>query len=114
MLCLQAAEVPILVAINKIDKPGADPERVKQELLELNLVPEEWGGTTPMVPVSAKKGTGVSDLLQMVSWVAEEKQLVANYKRPAAGTVIEAHLDKKIGPVATMLVQAGTLRVSWL
>jgi len=107
----QAAEVPIIVAINKIDKPGADVDRVKQELLELNLVAEEWGGNTPMVPVSAKKGTGMDDLLQMISWVAEEKKLVANGKRAAAGTIIEAHLDRKVGPVATLLVQAGTLRV---
>jgi len=106
----QAAEVPIVVAINKVDKPGADVERVKQELLELNLVPEEWGGTTPMVPVSAKKGTGIPDLLQMLLWVAEEKQFMANPKRAARGTVVEAHLDRKIGAVATLLVQAGTLR----
>lgn len=106
----QAAEVPIIVAINKADKQGADPERVKQELLELNLVPEEWGGKTPMAIISAKKGTGVEDLLTTILWVAEEQQLMANPKRAARGTVIEAHLDKKVGPVATMLVQAGTLR----
>ncbi|GIL67209.1 hypothetical protein Vafri_20631 [Volvox africanus] len=106
----QAAGVPIVVAINKMDKPGADVERAKQELLELNLVPEEWGGSTPMVSVSAKKGTGVQDLLTQVLWVAEEKQLMSNPKRPAAGTVIEAYLDKKKGPVATLLVQVGTLR----
>lgn len=107
----QAADVPIIVAINKIDKPGADPDRAKQGLLELGLVPEEWGGTTPMVNVSAKKGTGVDDLLQLLAWTAEEKGLVANPKKPAAGTVIEAHLDRKRGAVATLLVQAGTLRV---
>ncbi|GLC47031.1 hypothetical protein PLESTB_001437200 [Pleodorina starrii] len=106
----QAAGVPIVVAINKVDKPGADVERVKQELLELSLVPEEWGGSTPMVPVSAKKGSGVPDLLTQLLWVAEEKQLMSNPKRPAAGTVIEAYLDKKKGPVATLLVQVGTLR----
>ncbi|KAF6256183.1 hypothetical protein COO60DRAFT_1296299 [Scenedesmus sp. NREL 46B-D3] len=106
----QAADVPIIVAINKIDKPGADVERAKQSLLELNLVPEEWGGNTVMVPISAKKGTGIDDLLQAVAWVAEEKQLMANAARLAAGTVIEAHLDKKRGAVATLLVQAGTLR----
>ncbi|WIA43897.1 hypothetical protein OEZ86_010304 [Tetradesmus obliquus] len=106
----QAADVPIIVAINKIDKPGADVERAKQSLLELNLVPEEWGGNTPMVPISAKKGTGIDDLLQAVAWVAEEKQLMANATKLAAGTVIEAHLDKKRGAVATLLVQAGTLR----
>ncbi|GAX79512.1 hypothetical protein CEUSTIGMA_g6953.t1 [Chlamydomonas eustigma] len=107
----QAAGVPLIVAINKVDKPDADVERVKQELLELNLVAEEWGGNTTMVPVSAKKGTGVQDLLQMVCWVAEEQQLMANPKKPAQGMVIEAYLDKKKGPVATLLVQAGTLRV---
>jgi len=107
----QAAKVPILVAINKIDKPGADIERVKQELLELNLVAEEWGGTTPMVAVSAKKGTGIADLLQMVTWMAEEQKLMANPKKPSQGTVIESHLDKRVGPVATLLVQAGTLQV---
>lgn len=107
----QAAGVPLIVAINKIDKPGADIERVKQELLELNLVAEEWGGTTQIVPVSAKKGLGIEDLLQMVVWVAEEQSLMANPKKPAQGTVIEAHLDKQVGPVASLLVQAGTLRV---
>lgn len=106
----QAAEVPIVVAINKIDKPGADVEKTKQGLLELNLVPEEWGGNTPVVPISAKKGTGVDDLLTQVLWVAEEQQLVANPVKPAAGTVIEAHMDKKKGAVATLLVQAGTLK----
>lgn len=106
-----AAGVPLIVAINKIDKPGADIERVKQDLTELGLVAEEWGGTTQMVPVSAKKGTGVADLLQMVAWMAEEQQLVANPKKAAQGTVIEAYLDKKKGPVATLLVQTGTLRV---
>jgi translation initiation factor IF-2 len=107
----QAAGVPLIVAINKIDKPGADIERVKQDLTELGLVAEEWGGTTSMVPVSAKKGTGVADLLQMVAWMAEEQQLVANPKKMAQGTVIEAYLDKKKGPVATLLVQTGTLKV---
>mmetsp|Transcript_24971 Transcript_24971/g.67888 ORF Transcript_24971/g.67888 Transcript_24971/m.67888 type:complete len:857 (-) Transcript_24971:1128-3698(-) len=106
----QAAEVPIIVAINKIDKPGADPERVKTELLELNLVPEEWGGNTPMVLVSAKKGEGIADLLQIISWTAEEKALVCNPLNKAQGTVIEAHLDRKVGPVATLLVQAGTVK----
>eukprot|EP00882_Tetradesmus_deserticola_P033206 GHRQ01037912.1.p1 GENE.GHRQ01037912.1~~GHRQ01037912.1.p1 ORF type:complete len:204 (+),score=119.62 GHRQ01037912.1:193-804(+) len=101
----QAAEVPIIVAINKIDKPGADVERAKQSLLELNLVPEEWGGSTVMVPISAKKGTGIDDLLEAVALVAEEKQLMANASKLAAGTVIEAHLNKQRGPVATLLVQ---------
>ncbi|KAJ9507639.1 hypothetical protein QJQ45_019178 [Haematococcus lacustris] len=107
----QAAGVPILVAINKVDKAGADVERVKQELLELNLVAEEWGGSTPMVAVSAKKGTGIPDLLQAVTWMAEEQSLQANAKRAAQGTIIESHLDRKVGPVATLLVQAGTLKV---
>ncbi|GFH22176.1 Tr-type G domain-containing protein, partial [Haematococcus lacustris] len=91
----QAAGVPILVAINKVDKAGADVERVKQELLELNLVAEEWGGSTPMVAVSAKKGTGIPDLLQAVTWMAEEQSLQANAKRAAQGTIIESHLDRK-------------------
>ncbi|KAG1676523.1 hypothetical protein FOA52_000066 [Chlamydomonas sp. UWO 241] len=107
----QAAGVPIVVAINKIDKPGADIERVKQELLELELVPEEWGGTTPMVSVSAKKGTGVAELLMTVCYLAEEQSLSANPNKAAVGTVIEAHLDRRKGPVASLLVQAGTLRV---
>jgi translation initiation factor IF-2 len=84
---------------------------VVQGLLELNLVPEEWGGQTPMVDISAKKGIGIDELLQTVSLVAEEQMLMANPKRPGAGTVIEAHLDKRRGAVATLLVQAGTLRV---
>lgn len=87
------------------------PPPPPQGLLEMNLVPEEWGGNTPMVAVSAKKGTGIDELLQTVAWVAEEQSLVANPNKLAAGTVIEAHLDKKRGAVATLLVQAGTLRV---
>lgn len=107
----QAAEVPIVVAINKIDKPGADVEKTKQGLLDMNLVPEEWGGSTPMVAISAKKGTGVDELLQVLLFEAEAKQLMANPVRAAVGTVIEAHLDRRRGAVSTMLVQAGTLRV---
>jgi translation initiation factor IF-2 len=107
----RAADVPIVVAINKIDKPGADVERTKQGLLELELVPEEWGGNTAMVPISAKKGTGIDDLLTAIAWTAEERQLVANPNKPAAGTVVEAHLDRRKGAVATLLVQAGTLKV---
>ena len=106
----QAAGVPIVVAINKVDKPGADVERVKQELLDMSLVPEEWGGTVPVCLVSAKKGTGIPELLTQVWWVAEEKQLTSNPKRSACGTVIEAHMDKRSGAVATLLIQAGTLR----
>eukprot|EP00240_Pyramimonas_obovata_P002866 CAMPEP_0118923392 /NCGR_PEP_ID=MMETSP1169-20130426/1938_1 /TAXON_ID=36882 /ORGANISM="Pyramimonas obovata, Strain CCMP722" /LENGTH=644 /DNA_ID=CAMNT_0006864373 /DNA_START=61 /DNA_END=1995 /DNA_ORIENTATION=- len=107
----QAAEVPIIVAINKIDKEGANVERVKQMLSEQGLLPEEWGGETPMIPVSAHTGQGVPELLENLSLVAEVCELKANPCRPAAGTVIEAFLDKARGPTATMLVQAGTLRV---
>jgi len=107
----KAAEVPIIVAINKIDKEGAQPDRVKQELTEFQLVPEEWGGETIMVPVSALTGENLDTLLEMVLLVAEVEDLNANPDRPAKGTVIEAHLDKAKGPVATLLVQNGTLRV---
>lgn len=105
-----AAGVPIVVAINKTDKEGANPERVKQELTEQNLVPEEWGGKTPMVAISAKKGTGVDALLETVLLVAELEELQANPDKLARGTVLEASLDKQLGPVATVLVQAGTLK----
>lgn len=108
----KAAEVPIIVAINKIDKEGAQPDRVKQELTEFALVPEEWGGETIMVPVSALTGENLDTLLEMVLLVAEVEDLNANPDRSAKGTVIEAHLDKAKGPVATLLVQNGTLRVS--
>ncbi len=107
----RAAEVSIIVAINKIDKEGANPERVKQELTEHNLVPEEWGGDTICVEVSAKKNMNIDKLLEMVLLVAEMKELKANPDRLAKGTVIEAQLDKGRGPVATVLVQNGTLRV---
>lgn len=107
----KAAGVPIIVAINKIDKEQAQPERVKQELTEYGLVPEEWGGQTIMVPVSAIKGENLDTLLEMILLVAEVEELSANPNRPAKGTVIEAHLDKAKGPVATLLVQNGTLRV---
>jgi len=106
----QAAEVSIIVAINKIDKPDANPERVKQELTEHNLVPEEWGGDVICVPVSAVTGEGIDTLLEMVSLVADMKELKANPERQARGAVIEAQLDKGKGPVATLLVQNGTLR----
>ncbi|KAL4422503.1 hypothetical protein ABPG75_008700 [Micractinium tetrahymenae] len=106
-----AAGVPIVVAINKIDKEGANPDRVKQELTEQNLVPEEWGGKTPMVAISAKKGQGVDDLLETVLLVAELEELQSNPDRAARGTVLEATLDKKAGAVCSLLVQAGTLRV---
>ncbi|MEM6426182.1 MAG: translation initiation factor IF-2 [Cyanobacteria bacterium P01_D01_bin.128] len=107
----KAAEVPLIVAINKIDKEGAQPDRVKQELMEHQLVPEEWGGDTIMVPVSALNNENLDDLLEMVLLVAEVEDLNANPDRPARGTVIEANLDKARGPVATLLVQNGTLKV---
>jgi len=105
----KAADVPIIVAINKIDKPVANPDRVKQELTQYGLVPEDWGGDTICVEVSALKKIGIDDLLEMILLVAEMKELKANPDRPAKGTVIEAKLDKGRGPVATVLVQNGTL-----
>jgi translation initiation factor IF-2 len=107
----KAANVPIVVAINKIDKPGSDAERVKRELSDLNLVPEDWGGQTVMVPVSAKKKTGLDTLLEMVLLVSDIGEYKANPKRNASGTVLESKLDRGRGPVATILVQDGTLRV---
>jgi translation initiation factor IF-2 len=107
----KAAEVPIIVAINKIDKPEAQPDRVKQELTEYGLVPEEWGGDTIMVPVSAIQGENLDTLLEMILLVAEVADLQANPERLAKGTVIEANLDRTRGPVATFLVQNGTLQV---
>ncbi|MBE9041508.1 translation initiation factor IF-2 [Oscillatoriales cyanobacterium LEGE 11467] len=107
----KAAEVPIVVAINKIDKEEAQPDRIKQELMEHGLVPEEWGGETIMVPVSAIQGENLDNLLEMILLVADVEELSANPDRPAKGTVIEAHLDKARGSVATLLVQNGTLRV---
>jgi translation initiation factor IF-2 len=107
----RAAGVPILVAINKIDKPEANPDRVKNELSELGLTPEDWGGSTVMVSVSAKKKQNLELLLEMVLLVTELSELKANPKRNASGTVLEAKLDKGRGPVATILVQDGTLRV---
>jgi translation initiation factor IF-2 len=107
----RAAEVPIVVAINKIDKPEANPDRVKQELAELGLVAEDWGGDTIMVPVSALRGENLDGLLEMLLLVAEMEELSANPERSARGTVIEANLDRTRGPVATLLVQNGTLRV---
>jgi translation initiation factor IF-2 len=107
----KAAEVPIIVAINKMDKPSANPDHVKQQLTEYGLVPEEWGGNTICVPVSAKKGTGIEQLLEMLLLVAEMEELKANPKKPARGIVIEAELDKGRGPVATVLIQNGTLYI---
>jgi translation initiation factor IF-2 len=106
----RAAKVPIVVAINKIDKEGASPERVKQELSSHELVAEDWGGSTVMVPVSAIKGENIDKLLEMILLVTEVEDLQANPDRLAKGTVIEAHLDKAKGPVATLLIQNGTLR----
>ena len=107
----KAAGVPIIVAINKMDKPAANPEHVKQQLSEMELIPEDWGGDTIMVPVSARSHQGIDDLLEMILLVAEVKELKANPKLPAHGTIVEAKLDKGRGPVATVLVQRGTLTV---
>ncbi len=108
---VRAAEVPIIVAINKTDKANANPERVKQQLSEHGLVPEEWGGDTIAVQVSAKQREGLQELLEMVLLVAEMSELQADPGRTARGTVIEAHLDRGRGPVATVLIQDGTLKV---
>ena len=107
----KAAGVPIIVAINKVDKPTADPDRIKQELTNYGLISEEWGGDTIMVPVSAKQGIGIDELLEMILLVAEVAELKANPNRNAKGKVIESKLDKGRGAVATLLVQAGTLHV---
>ncbi|HEX9043667.1 MAG TPA: translation initiation factor IF-2 [Candidatus Limnocylindrales bacterium] len=107
----RAAKVPIIIALNKIDKPDANPERVKTELTEAGIVVEEYGGDVPLVPVSAKARTGLDDLLEMVLLVSDLQELRANPKRAAVGTIVEAELDKGRGPVATALVQTGTLRV---
>ncbi|MDU5922632.1 MAG: translation initiation factor IF-2 [Finegoldia magna] len=108
----KAAGVPIIVAVNKIDKENANIERVKTELAENGLVPEDWGGDTVLVPVSARTGEGIDDLLEMILMVAEMEELKANPNRLAVGTVIEAQLDKGRGPTATILVQKGTLKHS--
>ena len=108
----KAAKVPIIVAINKIDKPGANIDRVKNDLTKYDLLIEEWGGDIPCVPVSAKTGQGVEDLLEQILFVAEYNDLKANPKVPATGTILEARLDKNIGAVATILVQNGTLHVA--
>ena len=107
----RAAGVPIIVAVNKIDKPGANPDKVRQQLSEQGLVPEEWGGETIFVNVSALQKKGLDELLEMILLVAEVSELKANPHCAARGTVIEAHLDRGRGPVATVLVQEGTLRV---
>lgn len=107
----KAAEVPIIVAVNKMDKESANPDRVMQELTEFGLVPEAWGGDTIFVPISALKGEGIDNLLEMILLVGEVEEYKANPKRKAMGTVIEAQLDKGRGSVATLLVQNGTLRI---
>ena len=107
----KAAGVSVIVAINKMDKIGANPDRVMQQLTEHEIIPEEWGGDTPCIPISAKTGMGIDDLLEMVTLVADMKELKANPDRAAKGTVVEARLDKGRGPIATILVQNGTLRM---
>lgn len=107
----KAAEIPIIVAVNKIDLPGANVEKIKQELMQYELVPEEWGGDTIFVPISAKKKINIENLLEMVLLVADMKELKANPHKQAKGVVIEARLDKAKGPIASMLVQRGTLDV---
>ena len=106
----KAANIPVIVAINKMDKPEANPERIKQQLTEYELIPEEWGGETIICPISAKTGMGIENLLEMVTLTAEMRELKANPNRSAHGAVIEARLDKNRGPVATLLVQNGTLK----
>lgn len=106
----KAADVPIIVAINKMDKPDANPDRVKSEMADLGLIPEEWGGDTIFVNCSAKTGEGIKEILETILVVAEVKELKANPKKRATGTVIEAKLDKGRGPVSTLLVQNGVLR----
>ena len=106
----KAAEVPLIVAINKMDKPTANPDKIKEQLTKYDLIPEEWGGDTIIVPISAKTGKGLDELLEMVLLTAEVQELKANPDRRAKGTVIEARLDKNRGPVATLLVQNGTLK----
>ena len=106
----KAAEVPLIVAINKMDKPTANPDKIKEQLTKYDLIPEEWGGDTIIVPISAKTGMGLEELLEMVILSAEVLELKANPNRRAKGTVIEARLDKTRGPVATLLVQNGTLK----
>ncbi|NLO88890.1 MAG: translation initiation factor IF-2 [Clostridia bacterium] len=107
----KAAEIPIIVAINKIDKPSAAPDRVKQQLTEHGLIPEEWGGQTVCVEISAIKGEGIDQLLEMILLVAELEELKADHHGPATGIVIESQLDRGRGPVATVIVQSGTLKV---
>ena len=106
----RAANVPIVVAVNKIDKPEAQPERVKRQLADLNLLPAEWGGDTEFIEVSAKNKTGIPKLLETLLLVADLRELKANPDAPGSGTVLESRVDKGRGPVATILIQNGTLR----
>ncbi len=107
----QAARVPIIIALNKIDKVGANPDHVKQQLAEIGIIIEEYGGDVVSVPVSARKGTGINDLLEMILLVAEVQDIKANPNRPASGVIIEARLEKNTGPMATVLIQQGTLKM---
>ena len=103
------AGIPVIVAINKMDKEGANPDFVKGQLADNGLTPEDWGGDTPMVPVSAHSGFGIDELLEIVLLVAEMHELKANPERQAIATVLESHLDKNLGSVATILINTGTL-----
>ncbi|WP_099206033.1 translation initiation factor IF-2 [Scatolibacter rhodanostii] len=107
----KAAGVSIIVAINKMDKPSANPERIKEQLTQYELIAEDWGGDTPCIPVSAHTKEGIDDLLEMITLIADMKELKANPDRAAKGTVVEARLDKSLGPIATVIVQNGTLRI---
>ena len=109
----KAADVPIIVAINKMDKPGANPDIVKKDLADHGVLVEEWGGTTIAVPVSAKKGEGITDLLEMIILQSEVLELKANPNRLAMGTVLEARLDKSKDPVTSLLVTNSTLKASF-
>ncbi len=106
----KAAEIPMVIAVNKMDKPGANLDLIRGQLAEQSLQVEEWGGTTVMVPVSAHTGLGIEDLLDMILLQADLLELKANPDRPGVATVIEAHLDQKLGSVATILVNTGTIR----
>ena len=108
---IQKENLPFIVAINKIDKEGADPERIKQQLVEINLTPEDWGGKTVMALISAKQKQGINELLDLILLMADMESLKADKTGSAVGTIIESHLDKSAGPVATVLVQAGTLQI---